>query len=103
MNAAALTELDAVAPADIDLRQVIENILHVLPDTKNVQVVLGASPLEKFWLAETQQAFGPYSDRVRFTWLPRCPPQLSERGNCCTTPEALRRDEANCRLAQAHW
>jgi signal transduction histidine kinase len=52
----------------LDLPAVIENILRVLPETKEIYVVLGGSPLSKLWVAETKREFQPFSDRVRFTW-----------------------------------
>ena len=44
-----LTPNDAVVAVSIDYFAAIENILRVLPDTKNVIVVVGTSPIEKFW------------------------------------------------------
>jgi hypothetical protein len=46
----------------------IENILQVLPDTKNVTVVVGASPIEEFWLEEIRKAVKPLANRITFTW-----------------------------------
>src|SRR5207249_1372184 len=54
---------------DLDLAGIIENILRILPSTKNVEVVIGNSPLERFWLAELRQYFQPFTNRVRFNWL----------------------------------
>jgi len=39
----------------LDLPGIVENILHVLPRTKSIAVVIGNSPLEKFWLTELRQ------------------------------------------------
>ncbi len=60
----------AAAPIALDLPAVVENILRVLPDTKEIYVVLGGSPLSKLWLTETKREFQPFSesDRVHFTW-----------------------------------
>ena len=44
-----LTANDAVVAVWINYFAAIENILRVLPDTKNVTVVVGTSPIEKFW------------------------------------------------------
>ena len=54
---------------NLDLPGIIENILRLLPGTTTVEVVIGNSPLEKFWLAELRQDFQPFADRVRFSWL----------------------------------
>jgi ABC-type uncharacterized transport system substrate-binding protein len=56
------------APVALDFPGVIENILRLLPDTKEIYVVLGDSPFSKLWVAETKREFQPFSDRVRFTW-----------------------------------
>jgi hypothetical protein len=43
-----LTANTAVVPYKVNLPGMVEGILQVLPDTKNIVVILGASPLEKF-------------------------------------------------------
>ncbi len=53
----------------LELSAIVENILRVLPGTKNIAVVLGNSPLEKFWLAELRREFQPFTGRVNFVWL----------------------------------
>jgi signal transduction histidine kinase len=61
---------DVVAvPVVLDFPPVIENILTVRPSTTEVAVVLGGSAISALWLSETERAFQPFSDRVRFTWL----------------------------------
>jgi hypothetical protein len=64
----ALSSNDTVVPVRIDYRAAIENILQVLPDTENVMVVVGTSPIEKFWKEEIGKAVEPLTDRVSFTW-----------------------------------
>ena len=63
-----LTENDTVVAVAHDLPAVIDNILRVLPDTRNVDVVNGNSPLEKFWREEMRREFKPFEGRVAFTW-----------------------------------
>jgi signal transduction histidine kinase len=53
----------------LDLPGIVENILHVLPGTKSIAVVIGNSPLEKFWLTELRRDLRPFTHRVQFTWL----------------------------------
>lgn len=48
---------------------ILDTILAVLPQTTNVAVVIGSSPLEQFWLGELRDSFGPYTNRIRFDWL----------------------------------
>ena len=59
----------AVVPYNVDLPPMVEAILQVLPDTKNIVVVLGNSPLEKFWLSEFRREFQRFTNRVSFTWF----------------------------------
>src|SRR5215510_197097 len=68
VQVSALSEHDAVVAVRIDYRGVIENILQVLPDTKNVTVVVGTSPVEQFWKEEIGKAVKPFESRVSFTW-----------------------------------
>ena len=64
----ALSENDAVVAVRIDYLAAIENILRVLPSTKNVTVVVGTSPIEQFWMKEIGNAVKSLTDRVSFTW-----------------------------------
>ncbi len=57
----------------LELPEIVENILRILPGTKNIAVVLGNSPLEKFWLVELRREFQPITNRVSFTWLNELP------------------------------
>jgi len=63
-----LTANDAVVALRTDHLPVIENILHVLPDTKHVAVVIGVSPVETFWRQEIAKEVKPLEGRVQFTW-----------------------------------
>jgi signal transduction histidine kinase len=63
-----LTANDAVVAVRIDYLGAIENILQVLPDTKHVAVVVGASPVEQFWRKEIAREVQPLEGRVEFIW-----------------------------------
>ena len=63
-----LTEYDTVVAIKHDFPGLIENILHVLPLTKTIAVVNGASPNEKFWSGEMRREFAPFAGRVEFRW-----------------------------------
>jgi signal transduction histidine kinase len=52
-----------------NLAGLVEDILQVAPDTNNIAVVLGASPLERYWRVEFARAFEPFATRVSFTWF----------------------------------
>ena len=66
INYAALTRYDAPVAATLDIKKLIENIFKVLPDTTHIAWVVGASPLEKFWVDELRRSSEPFADRVSF-------------------------------------
>jgi len=63
-----LTANDATVPAANDAPAVVESILQVLPQTATVTVVLGSSPLERYWRAELGRELQPFESRVRLLW-----------------------------------
>ncbi len=63
-----LTPSDAVVPIRIDYLALMANILQVLPETKNVQVIVGTSPIEQFWREEIRKEAMPLADRVALTF-----------------------------------
>lgn len=63
------TANDAVVAMRLDLGDYVENILRLRPDTKNIAVVIGASPLERYWTSELRREFETFTNRVSFTWL----------------------------------
>jgi signal transduction histidine kinase len=65
---ARLTANDAVVPVWINYRAALENILRVLPDTKNITVVVGNSPIEKFWKDAIGKEAEPLAGRVAVSW-----------------------------------
>jgi signal transduction histidine kinase len=66
-----LTENDTVAAAAHDFRAAIETILQVLPGTRVIAVVNGASPNEVFWQGELERELAPFSGRVELRWYNR--------------------------------
>jgi signal transduction histidine kinase len=69
----SLTENDAVVAVKHDFAGSFDTILRVLPETRNIVVINGVSPNEKFWLDEMQREAKPFEDRVRFLWLEDTP------------------------------
>ena len=69
LSEAALTTNDATVTSLLELPKLIENILQLLPDTRNIFFVIGASPLERFWVEAMRQAFQPFTNRVTFRWF----------------------------------
>jgi signal transduction histidine kinase len=68
VNRADLTDNDTVIAVRNDFSAFFGSILQVLPDTQTIAVVLGASPLEKFWLDEAKKEAQPFENRVTFVW-----------------------------------
>ncbi len=64
----AMSPNDAAVTVDHEPKRVVENILRVLPDTKNVFVVVGASHLEAVWRDEMKRAFRPFEGQLTFSW-----------------------------------
>jgi hypothetical protein len=58
-----LGQLETAAAVSLDLVGGVENILKVLPETTNVSVVIGNSPLEQYWLTKARIAFQPFAGR----------------------------------------
>jgi signal transduction histidine kinase len=73
VNQAGLTDKDTVVSVYNDFSGFFRSILQVLPDTQTIAVVIGASPLEKFWLDEVKREAKPFEDRVAFVWYADLP------------------------------
>ena len=69
LQVSTLTTNDAVIGVHHNTRLVLEDILRLLPDTTNIVVVIGDSPLERFWVEELQTDFEPFTNRVQFSWF----------------------------------
>jgi PAS domain S-box-containing protein len=54
---------------DFDLKGLVEDILQLKPDTNHIVVILGATPLERYWTSAFREAFEPFNNRVKFTWV----------------------------------
>ena len=63
-----LTANDAVVALRINYLSAFENILQVLPDTKDVIVVVGTSPIEKFWKEAIGKEVEPLANRIKLSW-----------------------------------
>src|SRR5262245_59016415 len=64
----ALAANDAAVAVEHDPSQMIETILRLLPDTRTVFVVIGASRLEQFWLREVKRELRRFEGRLTFVW-----------------------------------
>ncbi len=52
-----------------DLPGLVEDILQIAPETENIAVVIGDSPLERFWAEAFREEIKPFAKRLNFTWL----------------------------------
>jgi signal transduction histidine kinase len=68
VNRLDLTDNDVVVSVHNDFVAAFENILKVLPDTKTVAIVVGASPLEKFWIDEVKRELKPLEGQLDLVW-----------------------------------
>jgi len=64
---------DAAVPVNIDPSLQIDDILRILPETTDIAVAIGDSPLERFWMTEIQRSFQRFGTRVTFHWLNKLP------------------------------
>ena len=53
---------------DMDVSRFVGNILEVRPNTRDIYVVIGTSPLEKFWEQAFRREWAQFSDRVTLHW-----------------------------------
>ena len=65
---AALTDRDAAVPVAIDLPPLFQNILQLLPETKQIAVMLGASPQALRWLEPMQKELASFEGKVAITY-----------------------------------
>jgi signal transduction histidine kinase len=73
VNQLSLSPDDSAVAIRVDLPGLLRHILQVLPGTKNVVVILGSSPLEKFWLSDLRRDWRPLEGQVRVTFLSDMP------------------------------
>jgi signal transduction histidine kinase len=64
----ALPPNATAVPLAVGLPGLVENILRLRPGTRQIAVVLGNSPLERFWRTQAQTEFARFADRVSFVW-----------------------------------
>lgn len=63
------TERDTGVLLGLDLPAYLDNILRLRPETTEVAVVVGNSPVERYWTSELRRDFEPFADRVNLTWF----------------------------------
>ncbi|MBR0722577.1 HAMP domain-containing histidine kinase [Bradyrhizobium manausense] len=68
IDRADLRDNDVVVAIRNDFVAAFDNILRLLPDTKSVAIVIGASPLEKFWIEEVKRELKSFDERLELVW-----------------------------------
>jgi signal transduction histidine kinase len=68
IESANLTDNDTVVAVAHDFPRSFETILQVLPGTKKIVVINGASPNEKFWLGVLRNDARTLENQVEFIW-----------------------------------
>jgi signal transduction histidine kinase len=68
LGSAALGENEAAVAVANDFPRMIEDILHLLPQTRQVFMVMGSGELGKFWHQELEKQFGRFQGRLTFLW-----------------------------------
>jgi len=65
----ALQQNAAFVGESFDFPAIVQDILQLAPATTNIAVVIGASPLERYWTCVLRQEYQLFTNRVSFTWL----------------------------------
>jgi signal transduction histidine kinase len=63
-----LGENETSVAVSIDYTRIIDDLLKLLPETRNVFMVTGSGPLSTFWYTEFQRNFERYRNRLTFIW-----------------------------------
>jgi len=65
----SLTPNETAVAISVSFPLLVENILRVQPRTGMVAVVIGNSPIEKYWVGQIRDALEPFRHRVTVTFL----------------------------------
>jgi len=68
LGEAPLGENESAVAVVNDYSRLVEDILQVLPETRQVFVVTGAGPIGQFWRRELDNDFKRFHDRLTFIW-----------------------------------
>jgi signal transduction histidine kinase len=64
-----LTANDTTVPVIVDESLMVHHIMQVLPDTGTMAVVIGDSPLERYWADLVGRSLERFKDRLKVEWL----------------------------------
>jgi signal transduction histidine kinase len=65
----SLTPDETVVAISVSFRALVENILRVQPRTSTLAVVIGNSPIERFWVEQIRDSLEPFRSRLTVTFL----------------------------------
>jgi signal transduction histidine kinase len=68
LRGAPLVDNETAVAADNDFPRLVDEILRVLPETKQVFMVMGTGTISRFWRRELEAGFTRFRDRVTFIW-----------------------------------
>ena len=68
---APLGENEAAVPVMVDIPQLVDEIVQLLPETKQVFMVMGSGQLGAFWHRELEREFERFQGRLTFVWSDR--------------------------------
>jgi signal transduction histidine kinase len=69
LSADAFADNATFVGESFDLKGLVDDILQLDPETNQIVVILGATPLERYWAGVFREAFEPFAGRVKFTWV----------------------------------
>jgi hypothetical protein len=68
LDEAPLGDNETAVAVDNQFSGTIETILQLLPETRQVFMVMGSGPLGRFWRRELESQFGRFRDQLTFVW-----------------------------------
>jgi signal transduction histidine kinase len=81
---------DAAVGIRVAMAPTVRTVQALLPETRTLHIVLGDSPLERFWVTQVREELAPFEGRLRFEWLNRMPfPRIREHVASLTRGDAV--------------
>ena len=68
LGSEALAQSETSVTVSIDYTTLIDDILQLLPETRQVFMITGSGPLSRFWRTELERSFERYRNRLAFIW-----------------------------------
>ena len=64
-----LKDIDTGVMLDLDLAAYLKNVLQLRPETTEIAVIVGNSPVERYWTSELRREFQPFAERLKIEWF----------------------------------